>query len=38
MKTAFTEYIAAIEKMAEEAPNESMRVALNWHAGDLKKF
>ena len=38
MKTAFTEYIAAIEKMAEEAPSESMRVALNWHAGDLKKF
>lgn len=38
MKTAFTDYIEGIEKMATESPSEPMRVALNWHAQDLKKF
>lgn len=38
MKTAFTEYIEGLEKMAAESSSEPMRVALNWHAQDMKKF
>lgn len=38
MKTAFTEYIQGLEKMATEATSEPMRVALDWHAQDMKKF
>jgi hypothetical protein len=38
MKTALTEYIEGLDQMAKDASSEPMRVALNWHVNDLKKF
>ena len=38
MKTAFTQYIESLERMAEESGNDSMAVSLRWHAQDMKKF